>query len=336
MRFGDPRLAYTLWSVAALGAFYFWAFKRKEKTLRRFAEDKLLNEISASRDTGKEKLKVYLLTCAFLLLILAAMRPQWGFHWEEVKRQGIDILIALDTSNSMLAEDVKPSRIERSKLAIKDLVGKLKGDRVGLIAFAGSAFLQCPLTTDYNGFILSLDSMNVDTIPRGGTSISSAIKEAIKVLKDEPESFRVLILITDGEDHEGNPLEWARIAEKNKIRIFCIGIGTPEGELIYVQDEHNRGSFLKDREGNAIKSKLNERVLEKIALATKGTYVHATGAQFGLDLIYKDRLSVMEKRALESKLVKQYEERFQIPLGCAILLLVAAMSVGERKKKIDA
>ena len=336
MKFGDVRLAYTLWIVAALGVFYFWAFKNKEKRLRSFAEDKLLSEISASRDTRKEKLKIYLLTCAFFLLILAAMRPQWGFHWEEVKRQGIDILVALDTSNSMLAEDVKPSRLERSKLAIKDLVGKLKGDRIGLIAFAGSAFLQCPLTTDYNGFILSLDGVSADIIPRGGTSISSAIKEAIKVLKDEPESFRVLILITDGEDHEGNPLQWAELAKKNKIRIFCIGIGTPEGELIYVQNGQSRGAFLKDREGNVVKSKLSEAVLEKIALLTKGAYVHATGAEFGLDLIYKDRLSLIEKRALDSKLVKQYEERFQLPLGLAILFLIAAMSVGERKKKIDA
>jgi len=260
------------------------------------------------------------------------MRPQWGFHWEEVKRTGVDIVIALDTSKSMLSEDVKPNRLQRSKLAIKDLVRNLKGDRIGLIAFSGSAFLQCPLTVDYGGFLLSLDDVGIDTIPKGGTSITSAIKEALRSYEGGQKKYKVLIVITDGEDHEGDPVQAAEEAKKEGISIFCAGIGTQEGDLIPVVDESGQKAFLKDEQGAVVKSRLDENSLQKIALGTGGVYVRATNTEFGLDLIYRDRISKMEKRELQTKMNKHYEERFQIFLWLVLFLLVIEPFINDKKE----
>lgn len=332
MKFAQPNLVYGLWSVPALILFYFWAWKRRKKVREDFAQKELLSELTLSLDVRKQKLKILLLVTAMLLLLVSLIRPQWGFQWEEVKRRGLDILIAIDTSRSMLAEDVKPNRLQRSKLAVRDLVKKLEGDRIGLIAFAGRAFVQCPLTVDYSGFLLSLDDLDVDTIPRGGTSVSGAVHEAIKSYQGGPKKYKVLVLVTDGEDHEGDPVKAAEKAKGEGIKIFCIGIGTREGELIPLTDEKGRRTFLKDRQGNVVKSRLNETVLQKIALTTGGSYVRATGAEFGLDLIYEQKLAKMEKRELTSKMRKRFEERFQLPLGIAFLLLLVEPLINERKR----
>ena len=236
----------------------------------------------------------------------------------------------------MLAEDVKPNRLERSKLAIKDMVAKLKGDRIGLIAFAGSAFLQCPLTVDYGGFALALDDVDVTTIPRGGTSISSAIREAMTSFSGGVNKYKVLIIITDGEDHEGDPVAAAKEAQRQGMKIYCIGIGSKEGELIPIRDEKGKLQFLKDQSGNTVKTQLNEKILEEIALITGGSYVRATSAEFGLDLIYEQKLSQMEKREIESKMRKSYEERFQIPLAVSFILLFLEPFITNRKRMEDA
>ncbi|MDD5129037.1 MAG: VWA domain-containing protein [Candidatus Omnitrophica bacterium] len=336
MRFASPDFAFGFIVILLiLILFYFWAAKLRKAALERFAQKELLNELLSSLDYKKRFLKNCLVILAISLMFFALMRPQWGFHWEEVKRKGVDILIALDTSKSMLAEDVKPSRFERSKLAIKDLVRNLKGDRIGLIAFSGNAFLQCPLTIDYGGFLLSLDNTGIDTIPKGGTSITSAIKEALRSYEGGQKKYKALIVITDGEDHEGNPEEASEEAKKEGIRIFCIGIGTREGELIPVSDESGQKTFLKDAQGNVVKSHLNEADLQKIALNTGGVYVRATNTEFGLNLIYKERISGMEKRELESKMNKHYEERFQIFLWLALFLLVVEYLISDRKINRD-
>lgn len=332
MRFGNIHAIYLLWLILALVLFYFWVLKRRRRAMEDFAQESLLSELTSSFDMRKKRLKLFLLSLAIFLSLFSLMRPQWGVHWEKVKRKGLDILIAIDTSNSMLAEDVKPNRLERSKLAVEDLIRKLEGDRIGLIAFSGTAFLQCPLTIDYNGFLLSLNDLDTHTIPRGGTSISSAIKEAIKTYKGGEKKYKILVLITDGEDHEGDAIKVAEQAKKEGIKIFCIGIGTKEGELIPIMDESGHRVFLKDRRGNFVKTRLDEVTLQKIALTTGGSYVHATGAEFGLDLIYKQKLSKMEKRELKSKMAKHYEERFQIPLALSLLLLFLEPLIGERKK----
>lgn len=331
MRFADTSMVYILfWALIALSFFFAWVMVRRRSGAEQFVRRDLIDKL-ATFDPKRYKIKIVFVILAFSFAFLALMRPQWGFHWQEVKRVGLDILIAIDTSKSMLAQDVKPNRLERSKLAVKDLIRKLEGDRIGLIAFSGNAFLQCPLTVDYGGFTLMLDDLDVDTIPKGGTSISSAIKEAIKSYKGGIKKYKVLVIITDGEDHDGGVVDIAREAEKEGIKVFCIGIGTKDGELIPVTASNGKKVFLKDREGNVIKTRLNERSLQEIALITGGSYVHASGAEFGLDLIYEEKLSKMEKRELEIKMRKSYKERFQIPLTLCLILFIAELFISERR-----
>jgi len=332
MRFANLQAIHLLWLIVALSVFYFWAYKRRIKIMQRFAHQDLIADLTPSLSRKRQKVKVALVLSAILLIILSFLRPQWGFHWQEVKRKGLDIIIAVDTSKSMLAEDVRPNRLERAKFAIRDFVRNLKGDRIGLIAFAGEAFLQCPLTVDYGGFLLSVDSLNVNIIPRGGTSISHAIKEAVRSYEGGLKKYKVLIIITDGEDHEGDAIRAAEAAKKEGVKIFCIGIGTPEGELIPITDDKGSRTFLKDNQGNVVKTRLDESTLQKIALVTGGSYVRSGATQFGLDLIYKEKLSKMEKREFESKLTRQFEERFQIPLILAFFLLAGELFISERRR----
>lgn len=331
MRFANGQAAYLFWLTVVLTGFFFWVNARRKKALQTFADKNLLAALLASFDSGRHRLKQILLIAVFLLSVFSLMRPQWGFKWHQIKRKGLDILVAVDVSKSMLAEDIKPNRLERTRLALADFVKHLKGDRIGLIAFSGSAFVQCPLTVDYSGFLLSVDALDINTIPKGGTSISSAIRQAIESYEGGLKKYKVLILITDGEDNEGDSLKAAELAQKEGMRIFCIGIGTSKGELIPVTDESGNKAFLKDRSGAVVKSRLDEATLQKIALATGGSYVRASPKEFGLNLIYKEKLSEMEERELESKMAKQYEERFQIPLGLAFLLLAAEFLISERK-----
>jgi Ca-activated chloride channel family protein len=334
MKFGNIEAVHYMWLLIAFLIFLVWTTKKRRRDMLNFADAGLISSLTKNYYKQGERIKQVLISVAVLLLILSLMRPQWGFEWNEVKRSGLDILIAMDTSNSMLAEDVKPNRLERSKLAVKDLVKRLQGDRIGLIAFAGNAFLQCPLTVDYNGFMLSLDSMDVNTIPKGGTSISSAIRTALDSYEGGMKKYKVMVIITDGEDHEGKALETAQIAKEKGIKIFTIGIGTPEGELIPVTDDTGKKVFLKNREGNVVKTALDEGTLKEIALSTGGSYVKSTNTEFGLDLIYEEKLSKMEKREIESKMVKSYEERFQTPLVLALILLCIEPFIRRRKQAI--
>ena len=332
MRFAAAYYAHSFWIVIALILFFAWAEKRRKAALRVFADPALLEKIAYSASRKKRLAKHAILIFAVIFGILALMRPQWGFQWQEVKRRGLDIIIAVDTSKSMLAADVKPNRLERSKLAVWDLVKKLSGDRIGLIAFSGRAYLQCPLTVDYGGFILALNDLNANTIPRGGTSISSAIRVAMKSFEGDGKKYKILIIITDGEDHEGDAPALAREAKDEGIKIFCIGIGTSSGELIQVTGENGEKSFLKDSSGNIVKSRLNEGVLQKIAVETGASYVRSSGADFGLELIYDEKLSKMEKKDITAEMAKLYYERFQIPLLLCLLLLAAEFAISDRKK----
>jgi len=201
-----------------------------------------------------------------------------------------------------------------------------------LIAFAGDAFITCPLTNDYAGFLLSLEDLSTASVPRGGTFLGSAIREATKSYRNVPSQYKALVLITDGENLEGDPLAAAKDAKEKGIKIFCIGIGTQEGELIRVKNDQGEYEFLKDKSGNFVKSRLNEEILQKMALLTDGMYVRASGAEFGLDLIYDERLSKMEKREIKSEKEKRYFDRFQYPLAFALLFLIADALISTRKK----
>ena len=321
-------------AVATVGLFYVWALKRRRKLLNRFAEKSLVESIAPTVSVRRKVIKMIVLATALGLMVFSLARPQWGFEWKESKFRGIDLLIAIDVSKSMLANDVKPNRLERVKLAVKDLVKKLNGDRVGLVAFAGTAFLQCPLTIDYNGFLLTLDDLSVNTIPRGGTSISSAIREAINIFKGQDKKYKTLILITDGDDLEGDPQKAAKEAADEGIKIYCVGVGTSEGSLIPGVDERGSHGWVADKGGNVVKSQLNEELLKSIAISTGGSYVRATQSDSGLVLLYDRSISKLEKKDIEGKMNKQYHERFQYFLGIAMLLLMIEPFISEKKRRV--
>lgn len=322
MHFGNPNALHLLWLLPVLAAALHFAHARKQAKAERFIAAGLLPPEIRRRDLFRARLQAAFLLAAFTLSAIALARPQWGYEWQEVKHQGLDILIAIDVSKSMLTEDVKPNRLERTKLAIKDLVKKLNGDRVGLIAFAGDAFLTCPLTVDYNGFLLSLDDVGIDTIPRGGTNFSSAIEEAEKAYGNKGQPHKVVVLVTDGEDNEGDALKSARAAQAKGIRIFTVGVGTQEGDLIKTAGNQGEESFLKDAQGNYVKSRLNENLLQQIAYATGGAYVRSSGAQFGLDYIYEQQLSNIEKHDFDTKMEKKYFDRYQWLVALVLVFLV--------------
>ena len=333
MRFAFPQILYGLWLAAVLSFFFHGALKYRKKVLTRFVQEHLVEELARNFSQKREILKDFFLLGVFIFSFLALARPQWGFEWQEIKRQAIDILVAVDTSKSMLTQDVKPNRLERTKLAVHDLLKQLKGDRIGLAAFAGEAFLLCPLTVDYSGFLLSLNELDVDNVPRGGTNLEKAIEEIIKDFDKTPGSYKAAVIITDGDNLEGDPLKAARKAQEKGIKIYTIGVGTKEGELIQMENEKGEREFLKDPEGNFVKSRLNEQLLEKIALTSGGLYVKSTGAQFGLDIIYNQELSRFKKREIESKIEKKYFERFQYPLTIAVILLTLETCLTTRLRK---
>jgi Ca-activated chloride channel family protein len=300
----------------------------------RFVEKALAGSISPAISRQRRIIKIIMIIIAISLMVFSLARPQWGFEWKETKFKGIDLLIAIDVSRSMLATDMKPNRLERVKFAVKDLIKKLNSDRIGLIAFAGTAFLQCPLTIDYNGFLLTLDDLNANTIPRGGTNISNAIKEAMAVFKGQDEKYKTLILITDGDNLEGDPMAAAREASGDGVKIYCVGVGTAEGSLIPVTDERGSSGWVADNKGNVVKAGLNEDTLKSIAISTGGSYVRATQSDFGLVLLYDKSITKLEKKDIEGKMNKQYHERFQYFLGIAILLLLIEPFISERNRLI--
>lgn len=331
MSFASPHMAVWLWLLPVIYLLFVLFLRARQRAMERFARGSVLSEIAYSFDLKKRKAKDLLLLLSFAFMLFALLRPQWGFEWKEIRRRGVDIIIALDTSNSMLAEDVKPNRIRRSKLAIIDFVKNLRGDRVGLIAFAGTAVTQSPLTLDYNGFLISLGDVDTYTVPVGGTSLASAIDRAIEMFDDSGVGERVLILITDGEDFGGGLDRAVERARANEIKIFAVGVGSPEGELIPVPDDRGKSGFLRDRDGELVKTRLNELTLQKIAVQTGGMYVRASGAGFGLDAIYEEKISKFQQQEFKAVMEKKYHERFQIPLVLAFLILLIEPLAGDRK-----
>ncbi len=335
MKFGAAQNFLWLWNFIPLFAFLWWAGRHKLRRLKLFSQPELLAHIAQGYDTQRQRLQRLFFILAAVFSILALVRPQWGYEIRDIKRRGSDILLVVDVSRSMLTEDVKPSRLKRAKLAIKDLVKELKGDRIGLIAFAGDAFLTCPLTVDYNGFLLNLEDLSPDAVPRGGTNISAALREALKEYDTASGKYKALIIITDGENLEEDPLSTVEKAKDKGIKIFAVGVGTKEGELIQLTNEKGETDFLKDSQGNFVKSRLNEGLLQKMALATGGVYVRASGTQFGLDLIYEQEISKFEKREFQTKSERRYFERFQFPLSAAILFLILEITWPLRKRMRD-
>ena len=331
------QFAHSIWlsaGVAACGilalSFYFFQ-KKSTAALQEFASGRLLEKLTQGVSPRKRMIKRVILVLAVAAIFIALARPQMGFQWKEVKRKGIDILVAVDTSKSMLAEDVKPNRLERSKFGIMDFVSKLEGDRVGLLPFAGTAFLMCPLTLDYDAFRNSLETLDTEIIPQGGTDLASAIYEAETAFQNDA-NHKILVLVTDGEDLEGEALSAAAEAKGRGLTIYTVGVGTRAGELIPLTSGGNNGAFVKDETGQPVKSRLDETMLQKIAEATGGRYEPLGQQAEGLETIYQEKLSLVPKQDLAERMQRVPIERFQWPLMLALILLMAEFAISDRKR----
>ncbi|HEY6168481.1 MAG TPA: VWA domain-containing protein [Verrucomicrobiae bacterium] len=333
MNFANPIL---LWALAAalplLAWFLWWAHRRRTELAAQFISARLLDVLTVGVSRRRQVWRSVLLASSVVLVLLALARPQWGFNWEEAKQQGLDILVAIDTSRSMLATDVAPNRLERAKLEALSLMGRAKTDRLGLIAFAGTAFLQCPLTLDDEAFRQSVNALDTTIIPQGGTAMTEAIETATAAFKDSGENVKVLVLFTDGEDHEPGAEEAARAAAEEGVRIFTVGLGTTTGEPLRVRDDKGAETYIKDDAGNVVVSRLNETLLQTIATTAKGFYLNLRGAGT-MDTLYEKGLAPLPKREFTAKLVKRLHEKYYWPLGLAVLLLLIEMFIPERARQ---
>lgn len=329
MKWGHPDTLIWLWLMAPLAWFLFRRIRRRENLLGQLIDRNLWPHVIPGRNQSAIRRRQTLWLIALALCILALARPQWGFSWMEVSRKGLDVMVVLDTSNSMLAEDIKPNRLKQAKWGIQDLVKILNGDRIGLLCFAGGNFLQCPLTIDYAAFLMMLNDVYAGMIPRGGTAITPALQKAMESFDFTSSADKAIVLITDGEDHEGNPTSLLNTLKEKNIRVYSIGVGTRDGELIPSIDDQQQG-YLKDRQGRVVKTALQEAPLRELALGTGGIYVRSAPGDFGFDRIVRDGLSKLTKDEQESRMVKAYEDRFMWLVGAALILLIAEALTTER------
>lgn len=301
----------------------------RSRALAAFAAPETCERLTKNVSTLRRRIKNILFLAAVAACFVALARPQYGEEWREVRQKGIDILIALDTSRSMLTRDIQPNRLERAKLAIKDFVGRLEGDRVGLMPFAGSTFLMCPLTTDYGAFMASLDALGPDTIPLGGTDLAGVITGAMQTLANEA-NHKILILVTDGEDLKGAALQAAEKAAAQNMTIYTIGVGTPEGELI-PSISNGAGAYVKDATGNFVRSKLDAITLTKIAQITGGLYVPLGNMGQGFATVYQQKLKLVPKQEHHERMQRRPLERFYWPLDLALVFLTLEFLLSGRK-----
>ena len=308
--------------------------RSRQKAMMKFADTDLIERLSGNARAGAGFARLVLLTLGFACLLIALAGPRWGSHYEEVSRRGVDIMIAVDTSASMLVQDVSPNRLERARREVYDLLRVLKGDRVGLIAFSGAAFVQCPLTLDYAAIEMFLSQLSEDLIPVPGTDLGSAIESAVGSFDPKSNTDKVILLITDGEDNEGRGLAAAQKAAQEDIRIYVFGIGDPEGEPIPAGD--GKGGFREDEHGRIILSKLDEQGLREIAAVTSGEYTRAVTGDLDLDILYFAGIkSETVDTELKSRKVKVYEERFVLFVLAAFCLLLFETMMVDRKKAVS-
>ncbi len=331
MKFGDPIYFWFLILLPVLFGFYLFAHFKKKRALKRFAYIEMIKKLTDRISYGKQWLKAILLLSVFFWGILSLTRPLYGTKMELMKRRGLDVVIAVDVSLSMYAEDIKPNRLAKAKKEISEFIDNLSGDRVGLVAFSGEAFLQCPLTLDYSAAKIFLDVLGPDLIETPGTAIGPAIETALSAFDPKERKYRVVVLLTDGEDHTGTAEKWAEEASKQGVILYTVGIGALSGVPIPLKDKYGNVSYKKDRDGNIVSTKLDDLTLQKMALTTNGKYFHAAPGKFELTRVIEE-INNMEKRELEAERFIQYEERFQIPLGIALILLIVEMFISDRRR----
>ncbi len=332
--FAKPEM---LWLLAValplLTWFLRWSWRKRQQLIRQFVRSRLLAQLTVGVSARRQKARLYLIAAAAALILLALARPEFGFEWEEAHQRGLDIVVAIDTSRSMLTTDLSPntSRLALAKLAALDLMRVARRDRFALVAFAGTAFLQCPLTLDNDAFAESVNSLDVGIIPEGGTAIGEAINAALTAFKEDGDNHKVMVLFTDGEDQEGGAEDAAAKAAHAGMRIFTVGIGTPQGERIRIHDENGHTTYVTDENNRPVISKLNTELLQNIARTTGGDYLALRGAN-AMEQLYNARLAPLPTNDISSRLLRQPRERFQWPLGLAIVLLLVEMFLPDRRR----
>ena len=332
MRFEHSQMLWLLLVIPpALALFFWWGERARRQLLTQFIEARLLSSLTVGISPARRKIRFALLMLAASLLVVALSRPQYGFDLQEVEQRGLDIVVAVDTSKSMLTTDIAPNRLARAKLAALELMQKAATDRMGLVAFAGDAFLECPLTIDNTAFQQSVQALDVHAISQGGTALAAAINTALTAFKENGH-YKVLVLFTDGEDNdsETGALEAAQNAAKTGLKIFTVGIGTAAGDLIRVTEANGGSDYVRDEKGNVVKSHLNEALLQQIATVTGGFYMPLRGADV-VNTLYERGLAPLPKSESQEKLIRRYHEQFQWPLAAAMLFLLAEMFLPERR-----
>ncbi len=332
MQFYKPEYLQFLWLILFLILLYWFASDRKKKLLKAFGESETVNQLISSHAPQKIYWKHVLSIAGTVFLILALAQPQWGQEKKQLKRKGIDLIFVVDTSLSMLAQDVKPSRIEKAKFLMKSFLKHLSGDRVGIVTFAGSGFLQSPLTLDYSAFTLFANSIQVGYIPDPGTNLNDGIQMALRSLPNDKQKYRALIVLSDGEAMEGHIDEAVQTAKKNEVRVYTIGLGTPDGEPIPLKSNDGKVSgYKKDVQGQIVITKLNELLLKNIAKETGALYFPASPSEAEVDLIYQ-HLQSLGKKELKERVVIEREDRFQSFLIIGFIFLIWEILLGDRKQ----
>ena len=330
-RFGNSEFLWVLLIIPVLALIFTWSRIARKRALKRFGHQQTLSILMPFASKSRPIFKFIVLMFALAFFIVGAARPQFGSKLKKVKREGVELMIALDVSNSMMAEDIQPNRLERAKRAISRLIDRLQDDKIGLIVFAGEAYIQLPITSDYNSAKLFLNSVNTQIVPTQGTAIGSAINMAARSFTPEGEANKAIIVITDGENHEDDAVSAAQQAAENGMVVHTIGMGLPEGSPIPVL-RNGQKDYLKDNSGEVVITKLNETMLEKIASAENGIYVRANNAQVGLNALF-DEINKLEKEEMESLVYSEYDDQFQYFFAIGLFLLLLEFVILERKNK---
>ena len=331
-RFAHPELLYLLLVIPLLIVFYIVMVNKKKKAIAEFGNPELLKPLMPLVSFKRGAWKFVMILIALMFVIIGVAGPQFGSKLQQIKKQGVELIVVLDVSNSMLAQDIKPNRLEKAKMAISRMVEKLSDDKVGMIVFAGDAYVQLPITTDYSSAKLFLSNINTDIVSVQGTAIGAAIDLAAKSFTPETETSKAIIVITDGENHQDDAVAAARVAHEKGITIHTIGMGLEQGAPI--PEKGNPGQFMKDGSGNVVVSKLDEQTLQEIAKAGEGMYVRASNTDVGLSRLL-DEVGKMEKSILEEKVYTDYAEKYQyfILIGL-FFIFVEFMILGRRNKRL--
>jgi Ca-activated chloride channel family protein len=330
-RFANPDFLYLLLILPAIVFLFVINEARKKKAIKRIGDEALVKRLLPELSGIRPSLKFILVLTGIAAIIIILARPQFGSKLEEVKKEGVEVIIALDVSNSMLAEDIQPNRLTRAKQALTRLIDNLDNDKIGLIVFAGDAYTQIPITTDYISAKMFLSTISPDMVPKQGTAIGSAIDLGMRSFTPGEGKSKAMIIITDGENHEDDPVAKAEEAAKAGIVIHTIGIGSPDGVPIPITTAGKR-DYLKDADGNTVITRLDEDILRKIAITAGGSYVRASNTNIGLDEVFSE-IKKMKKQDLESKMYTEYNDQFQIFAAIALFLLFVDFLIMDRKNR---